>query len=344
MGEQVAATWRARTSAADSGRLVVHVAVPVDAATLAQVRATLPDARVTYMPNTPYVPPHGQAPYLADAEVVLGYHAGFDLALAPRLRWYHLASDGVDHLRGTPIMGSPDVLLTNTRVFGAPIAEYVFASVLAFYRDFPRMYRRFQLERVYPRDQWTEYCGEELHGKTLVILGFGDIGRALARRARAFEMKVVGVRRSIRAPEVEDGAAIYPPDALHEVLAMADVLVVCLPLTNETEGCIGEAELRCLRPTAYLVAVGRGRVIQEAALGRALREGWIAGAGLDVYSQKPLPPDSPLFDLPNVVMTPHMSGITRAFQGRLATLFCENLRRYVGGSPLLNVVDKRKGY
>ncbi len=323
--------------------LKVHVAVQMEEAMLAQVRATVPGVSVSYLPDSPYRPPGEQEPFLAEAEVVLGYHAGFDLAVAPRLRWYHLASDGADHLRGAPIMRS-QVLLTNTRVYGTPIAEYVFGSVLAFYRDFPGMHQRFQVERRWPADQWTEYCGEEMSGKTMAIVGFGEIGRALARRARAFDMQVVGVRRSVEAPTVEEGATVYPADALHQVLGMGDVVVVCLPLTDETEGSFGEAELRSMKSTAYLVSVSRGRVIQEAALVRALREGWIAGAGLDVFSQRPLPPDSPFFDLPNVIMTPHMSGITRGFQPRLANLFCENLRRYVNAEPLLNVVDKGKGY
>ena len=128
------------------------------------------------------------------------------------------------------------------------------------------------------------------------------------------------------------------------MLARGDVVVVCLPLTGETAGLIGEAELRAMKPTAYLVSVGRGPVIDEGALLRALREGWIGGAGLDVFAQRPLPPDSPFFDLPNVIMTPHMSGVSDGYARRGAALFRENLRRYLAGEELVNVVDKQKGY
>ena len=128
------------------------------------------------------------------------------------------------------------------------------------------------------------------------------------------------------------------------MLARADFVAVCLPLTPETAGIIGERELRLMKPTAYLIAVGRGRVIDEAALLRCLREGWIAGAALDVFAQRPLPPDHPFFDLPNTILTPHMSGISANYSGRMTALFCDNLGRYLAGRPLLNLVDKQKGY
>ncbi len=321
----------------------LHVGVHVADATLECIKSQAPGVRLTYHPYTPYESAMNLERFVADAEVLLGYHADFSMDHAPRLRWLHSAADGVDYLRATPIMSS-DVLVTNSRLFGTPIAEYVFASALAFYRDFPRMHQRFQTERVYPTNQWAEYCGEELSGKTMAIVGFGDIGRALARRARAFDMDVVGTRRSASEVTDRDGVRIFPAAALHEVLALGDVVVIALPLTDETENLIDEAALRAMKPSAYLVTVGRGRVVQESALLRALREGWIAGAGLDVHTHKPVPRDSPFFDLPNVIMTPHMSGITRNFPARLAHLFCENLRRYLADEPLLNVVDKRKGY
>jgi phosphoglycerate dehydrogenase-like enzyme len=327
----------------DRQGLTLHIGVHVEDALLDRVRGLVPGARITYQPYTPYEAARDQATSLAEADVLLGYHVAFELEQAPRLRWLHLASDGVDHLRGAPIMSST-VQITNTRVFGAPIAEYVFASALAFFRDFPRIRQRFQVERAYPSNQWAEYCGDELGGKTMAILGYGEIGQALARRALAFDMRVVAVRRSAAGVEHQDGVSVYPPAALQTVAAEGDVVVVCLPLTDETEGLIDANILHAMKRTAYLVAVGRGGVVDEPSLVRALREGWIAGAGLDVYAHNPLPPDSPFFDLPNVIMTPHMSGITRNFPPRLEWLFCENLRRYLADEPLLNVVDKRKGY
>jgi phosphoglycerate dehydrogenase-like enzyme len=211
-------------------------------------------------------------------------------------------------------------------------------------RMLPKALREFQVERRWPRDHWSEYAGAELAGKTLAIPGYGSIGRQLARVALAMDMEVVGTRRTVRAPTLEDGVAVYPPEAQSELMARADFVVVCLPLTPETRGAIGEAELRCMKPSSYLIAVGRGRVIDEDALLRCLREGWIAGAALDVFAQRPLPPESPFFDLPNVILTPHMSGISANYYERMVALFCDNLGRYLAGEPLLSIVDKEKGY
>jgi phosphoglycerate dehydrogenase-like enzyme len=321
----------------------VHIATALAPEHLDRVRAVSPRLQVAYRPYIVQETPTGLEAQIADAEVLLTYHAGFELAAAPRLRWVQLAGDGVDYLLGAPIMAS-DVTLTNARIFAAPIAEYTIAAMVMLTRLLPKALREFQRERRWPRDHWSEYAGSELAGKTLAILGYGSIGRQLARVAQAMDMHVVGTRRSVREPTLEDGVEVFPPEALPELMARGDFVVVCLPLTPETAGAIGEAELRRMKPTAYLVAVGRGRVIDEAALLRCLGEGWIAGAALDVFAQRPLPPDSPLFDLPNVILTPHMSGISANYYERMVTLFCDNLRRYLNGEPLLSLVDKQKGY
>jgi len=321
----------------------VHIATALSADQRARIQAVSPNLRITYHPYTVQSTPTGLENLLGDVDVLLTYHAGFDLAAAPRLRWVQLAGDGVDYLHGKPIMSS-DVLVTNARIFAAPIAEYTIAMMVMLSRQFPKALREFQIERRWPADHWSEYAGSELEGKILAILGYGSIGRQLARVARAMDMQVIATRRSISQATVEDGVEILPAAALEDVLARGDFVVVCLPLTPETEGIIGESELHLMKPTAYLVAVGRGRVVDEDALLRCLREGWIAGAGLDVFAQRPLPTDSPLFDLPNVILTPHMSGISAGYYERMTALFAENLRRYLAGQPLLNPVDKEKGY
>lgn len=308
-----------------------------------QLRGVSPRVRLSYRPAIPYLRPPELDPELRDTEVLIGYHAYFEQAAAPRLRWLQLSSDGVDHLRGAPIMRS-DVVITNSRVFATPIAEYAFASILSWSYRFPQAHEQFQQQRRYPQNQWEEYLSTEVSGRTLAIVGYGAIGHRIAALARAFEMTVLATRRSATERTVVDGVEIHPTAELRQVLARADVVVVCLPLTGETAGLIGEAELRAMKPTAYLVSVGRGPVIDEVALLRALREGWIGGAGLDVFSQRPLPPDSPFFDLPNVIMTPHMSGVSDGYARRGAALFRENLRRYLAGEELVNVVDKEKGY
>ena len=321
----------------------VHITMALPEEHLARIRAVSPRLQVTYHPYTVQEKPTDLASLLGDVEVLLTYHAGFEMAAAPRLRWVQLAGDGVDYLLGAPIMQS-DVQLTNARLFAAPIAEYTVAQMVALARLLPKAHQEFQVERRWPRDHWSEYVGTEMAGQTLAIIGHGSIGRQLARIALAMDMQVIGTRRSVSAPTWEDGVEVFPPDALHDVLARADFVAVCLPLTPETLGAIGEAELRLMKPTAYLVAVGRGKVIDEDALLRCLREGWIAGAALDVFSQRPLPSDHPFFDLPNVILTPHMSGISANYAERMTALFCDNLQRYLAGEPLLSPVDKQKGY
>lgn len=321
----------------------VHVSSTLTEDQLAQIRAVSPRLDVSYRPAIPYVKPGDMDPEIADAEVLIGYHAYFSMDRAPKLKWLHLTGDGADHLRGFPILQS-DVVITNTRVFATPITEYIFGSILGWFYHFPRMRSEFQEKRIYPKNQWLEYLGEEIEGKTLAILGYGAIGSKLAQVAQAFGMNVIATRRSIQQPMNENGVEVYPADRLREVMARGDVVVVTLPLTDETEGIIGEPELRALKPNAYLVNVGRGKVIQEEALVRALREKWFAGAGLDVFAQRPLPPDSPFFDLDNVIMTPHMSGVSNGYARRGVPVYCENLRRYLAGEPLLSLVDKQKGY
>lgn len=324
----------------------VHIATLVPDDHRARIQAISPRLRVTYQPYTVQSTPTDLDGLLGDVEVLLTYHAGFPMAAAPRLRWVQLAGDGIDYLQGRPIMGS-DVVLTNARIFAAPIAEYAITMMVMLSRMLPKAHREFQVERRWPRDHWSEYAGADLEGKTLAIIGHGSIGRQLARIAQAMDMPVIGTRRSVTEPAWEDGVEVFPPEALPAVLRRADFVVVCLPLTPETEGGISERELRQMKRSAYLIAVGRGRVIDEAALLRCLREGWIAGAALDVFAERPLPPDSPFFDLPNVILTPHMSGISAGYYDRLTDLFCDNLRRYLAGEPLANlanVIEKQKGY
>jgi phosphoglycerate dehydrogenase-like enzyme len=321
----------------------VHISGDLTDEQLQRIQAVSPRQRLSLRSSNPYQKPGDVDPEVGEAEVLIGYHAYFDMERAPRLRWLQLSGDGVDHLRGTPIMRS-DVVITNTRVFATPISEYVFGSILSWRYHFPQMREQFQQQRRYPKNQWKEYLSEEIAGATLAIIGHGSIGHRLACLAQAFDMQVIATRRSATQPIREANVEVFPASALHAVLRRADIAVICLPLTDETEGLIGESELRLMKPSAYLVAVGRGKVIDEKALVRALREKWIAGAGLDVFAQRPLPPDSPFFDLPNVIMTPHMSGVSNGYAQRGVDFVCENLRRYLAGEPLINVVNKRLGY
>jgi phosphoglycerate dehydrogenase-like enzyme len=177
----------------------------------------------------------------------------------------------------------------------------------------------------------------------MLLVGLGAIGQRTAQVAAALGIDVIGIRRNT-ARQVRDVQAIHSPEELLELLPQADFVVVTAPLTRETQGMIDERALRAMKESAYLVNIGRGGTIDESALIRALREGWIAGAGLDVFETEPLPESSPLWTMDNVIITAHYSGRTPRYEARAMAIFEDNLRRYVGGEPLRNVVDKQLGY
>jgi phosphoglycerate dehydrogenase-like enzyme len=303
--------------------------------------------------------PDGVAAALVDhpgTEVLYTYHVPETVVdLAPDLKWVQLHSAGADHVLDSALMDSDITLTTSSGIHATPIAEYVFASILAHRWRVPH-WTRCQREGEWPSGRWELYARPELRGGTLGILGYGSIGREVGRLARAFGMRVLALRRSpgraergYTPPNTGDREGVIPeriyrPDSLHDMLAECDYVVIALPLTPDTEHMIGEAELQAMKPDAYLVNIARGGIVDESALIQALREGWIAGAGLDVFEQEPLPADSPLWGLENVLMSPHVAGFTPRYDERAATLFAENLGRYLAGQPLLNLVEKSKGY
>ncbi|GHO92423.1 hydroxyacid dehydrogenase [Reticulibacter mediterranei] len=267
--------------------------------------------------------------------------------LAPHLRWLQVAGAGVDNLQPTGIL-SPEsgvVITTAIGINASTIGEYVIGSMLMFNRTWPEMVR-LQERHIWPLSaNWYKLGGRELGEQTIGIIGLGHIGRRVAQLAAAFGMRVLATRHSTRsgdtAPDVD---RLYPLSQLHELLHQCDYVVLAVPLTPETELLIGEAELRAMQPHTYLVNIARGRIIDEQALIRALREGWIGGAGLDVAAEEPLPADSPLYSMPNVILTPHISGVSVHYEQRLATLFADNLQRYRSGQALRNLYNPARGY
>jgi phosphoglycerate dehydrogenase-like enzyme len=202
-----------------------------------------------------------------------------------------------------------------------------------------RLRQRDELQR---RHAWQELHCVELRGATLVVLGTGQIGGAVARLSGAFGLRVIGVRRTPhQAPGCDE---VVGPEGLHSALAQADYVVVACPLTAETEGMLGAAEFAALKPGAYLLNVSRGKVVQEPALLAALASGQLAGAYLDAHAQEPLPPTHPLWELPNVLIIPHDSHSSPLIGDNIVELFCDNLRRYLAGESLRNVVDRTRGY
>jgi len=272
------------------------------------------------------------------------------LAHAQQLRWVHSATSGVERAL-TPAALARDVVVTNARgVFTRPIAEHVLLMVLALSRRLPQLLE-LQRERT-----WQPLEGKELRDLTIGIVGYGSLGRAVASLASAFGSRIIAMRRRPDAPEgaTADGDDAFPfpatvdrllgPDGLHELLGESDVVVLAAPLTPETEGLINEAALAAMKPDAWLINVARGRLIDDVALLRALREGRIGGAALDTFRDEPLPPASPYWDVPNLILTPHTAWSSSRVLDRSIDLFCDNLRRFSAGEPLRNVVDPAAGY
>ncbi len=285
---------------------------------------------------------------LCDAEILCSYWLPNNWReLAPGLRWLQASGAGIDGLRSTGILdaNSGVVVTTAVGIHAATIGEYVFGSMLMFNRSWPEMVR-LQDRHVWPRSaNWYKLGGRELDNQTLGVIGLGSIGRRVAQLGKAFGMHVLATRRTTHGsgsdPDVDQ---IYPLERLHDMLRRCDYVVVAVPLTAQTEKLIGEAELRAMPSHTYLVNVARGQIIDEQMLIRALKEGWIAGAGLDVTEEEPLPAHSPLFSMPNVILTPHISGVSVHYDKRLTELFADNLRRYRAGEPLRNLYDPVRGY
>jgi phosphoglycerate dehydrogenase-like enzyme len=318
---------------------------------LERIRAAAPGARIV----TLSVEGLSDDP-VDDVEVLLhGWLSAeaFDrlLARAPRLTWVHSASAGVERAL-TPTSRSRGIVITNARgVFSRPIAEYVMMMILAVSRKLPGLLE-LQRERT-----WQPLEGTELRDVTVGIVGLGSIGRAVGALATAFGCRVVATRRRPEAggevhggdgEELSFGEAMLErvggPETLPALLAESDFVVLAAPLTRETENMISAETLDAMKPGAWLINVARGRLVDERALLRALRDGRIGGAILDTFRDEPLQPSSPFYDLPNVIVTPHTSWSSARVLDRSVELFCDNLRKFAKGEPLLNVVDPNRGY
>lgn len=284
---------------------------------------------------------------LAATEVLLSNQILPDdiVARAGALKWLQLTSAGVDSLADHEVVRAPGVMVTTASgIHAATISEYIVGAMISFAKNFTKSLRS-QDERA-----WQPYWPKELEDATVGIIGLGAIGGRTAEVCRAMRMRVLAMRRSCqrRMSGEEAGEAavdeMFPPADLHALLAESDYVVLALPLTAESTGLIGEAELAAMKPNAVIVNIARGRVIDQEALVRALRDGGIAGAALDVTTPEPLPADHELWGLPNVMITPHISGGTPRYMERAIGLFCDNLRRYADGEPLRNVVDPARGY
>ena len=264
------------------------------------------------------------------------------LTAAPNLRWIQVTSAGVEGYL-IPELGERGIALTNFSGINAPpIADHVLAMLLAFARGLKPLLAR-QYEHAWPEADDTLVTFEPA-GQTIGIVGLGDIGEELATRASGLGMRVLGLQRHPPEQPPPGVERVLASEELPSLLAEADHVVLCLPLTDATAGIIGREELRQMRRTAYLYNVGRGGLIDQEALIAALRAGTIAGAGLDVVDPEPLPPDSPLWDLPNVIVTGHTAAVSPRNSERGIDLLIDNVRRFLAGDSLRNEVDTRAGY
>jgi phosphoglycerate dehydrogenase-like enzyme len=280
---------------------------------------------------------------LADADVIVGWQVSPEqLAQAPRLRWFHAGSAGVEHL-DLRALHEHNVTLTNSRGVSAPnMAEHAIGMMVALARRFPRLMREQSAHSW--RDEDTHREVRELGGETVLIIGTGEIGSQVASRAAAFGMRVEGLRRRTDADTPPNFARIWSVDQIGEALSGADHVVVTLPDTPGTRGLLDEAAFAACKPGAMIYNVGRGAVIDTDALVAALQSGHLGGAGLDVTEPEPLPVDSPLWDLENVLITAHTSGASPRYWERQEALVSDNLARYLDGSPLRNLVDYDHAY
>lgn len=273
-------------------------------------------------------------PLLKQAEIVFGWPKTELLKKAENLKWLHLPSAGVDRYANKEIYQNRDLMLTNSSgVYGKPIAEHVFSMIMAHNRNLID-YAYDKKEKKWQRKNDIK----DFFNSTVGILGLGDIGSTIAKRAKAWGAGVLALKRTmIEVPDYVD--QIYLNDDLDKLLKRSDYLILTLPGTPETEGIIGRKELKMMKDTAFIVNIGRGSLIKQDELLEALKNNWIAGAGLDVTDPEPLPEDSELWELDNLILTPHTSGFSPTNDQRRFEIFKDNLQRYLNGQSLINKVD-----
>ncbi|PJF43721.1 MAG: hypothetical protein CUN55_07610, partial [Phototrophicales bacterium] len=274
------------------------------------------------------------------------------------VKWIHSIFSGVENILKDPFMlANPQIILTNSGgIHAAKIGEYVIGMMLALGHRIPLLLQH-QARQEWSDQRYSLFMAQELGQSTVGILGYGRIGQEIARLCKAFGATVLATKRDVRHPTDEryhiegrgDPAAemvdrLYPPEATGFMIKECDFVVITLPLTDQTRGFFGEQLIQKMKSTAFLINVGRGGIVDEVALAKALQEGRLGGAAFDVFEHEPLPVDSPLWKAPNIIISPHISGNMVNYTKRAADIFIENLQRYLHGQPLLNVVNREKGY
>ena len=330
---------------------------PLAASSITSIRTAGPSIELTYEPGRNMA---AATALLAD-DTEVAFMNGLPLSIPPsrRLRWVQIASAGVDTYKASPAWADPGILVTTASgIASNSIAEYALAMMLIRGHRLERA-MAVKAARAWPEGEegYVPLAAQMLHGRTLGLIGFGGVGRRLAWFGRALGMQVLAVRASVRPPrpsyrptdlefadEGTAGVTVRGPEGLTELIEASDYVVIAVPRTPSTIGMIGRRELARMKPTSHLVNTARGGIVDEDALAEALRGGRPAFASIDVTAVEPLAGDSPLYDLPNCQITPHIAGYFVGYEDAAAQVFAANLRRYVRGQPLLNLVDRAAGY
>ena len=311
--------------------------------------------RISFFPDTKFeeIP----ADVKSRAEILLTKRTVPDSAEMPALRWIQYTLAGTDFVKGSPLFEREDFRVTTlSGAVAGKVAEYAVMAMLSLGHKLP-LAMAYQGKKIWPPDRWVSLKAGELRGSTVGLLGYGSIAREIARLLQPFNVEILATKKNLM--ELEDKGYVpaglgdpegvlfkrlYPPEAAIPMLRLCDFVVVCLPLTGETANAVGMRELKAMKKTACLIALGRGGQVKEQDLAAALREGVIAGAALDVFETEPLPNDSPLWDAPNLVITPHIAGNTERYDQMVLDLFLANLDRFMNGEPLYNPYIPERGY
>jgi phosphoglycerate dehydrogenase-like enzyme len=333
----------------------VLLVVPFPEPLIERLRAVSPRLKIRAVParSAEDVP----ADVLQSTEVLYTSHMVPEPQDAPELRWIQFHYAGIDHALDNPLISNPDIQVTTLSGAAAPqMAEFALMGMLTLGRRTLRMVAD-QRDKIWAEKRFERYDPLMIRGSTIGIVGYGSVGREIARLGRAMGARILATKRDVMSvsndeyerpdigdPQAELAERLYPPEATASMLAECDFAVICVPLTPKTRGLIGAKVFKQMKPTSGLIDISRGGVVDHGALVEALNEGQIAGAVLDVYPVEPLPESSPLWVMPNVLISPHVAGASPSYAEQAVELFGENLRRYLAEQPLLNLYDPKRGY
>jgi phosphoglycerate dehydrogenase-like enzyme len=333
----------------------VLITIPFNETQMVTIKESAPGLKIKMLPvrKVEEIP----ADIWAKTEVLYTDRVLPQISQVPLLRWVQFHFAGIDFAMEHPLINNSRMQVTNlSGSASSQAAEYILMMLLSLGHKLPGL-QRAQLSKEWPKDRWDKFSPMELRGSNVCLVGYGSIGRQVARLLKPFGANVLAVKRDAMHPEdpgyTPDGMGdpegdlfnrLYPYQAIKSVMSISDFIVVCAPLTSQTMHLIGEEEFSVCKPSAYIINISRGEIIHQDALITALQDKKLAGAALDVFAVEPLPEDNPLWTLPNVIISPHIAGNSRYYNDRAAELFAENLKRYTSGQSLLNQVHPEVGY